>query len=690
MITTARRRDRCYESLAMSVAPASTAPARLLFVLLTALATLLPEAAGCSSSAAGDDAPSALVVPDGCQPLLASPGDGPAATGTCLVPYPSDFHRVADATSSTGFRLGLRGAARPRTASGEENDVHDVVAMDGASLIPTIVAGLAGDIVHDGLPGILDEPAKSARPEAGSVLLDAEANELVAHYTDVVDRRDGSHTPIVLRTFAPLKPRTRYVVAISGARLGAPDGSGAAAELAPPPEGFRRLRDGTADADAALVPLAARYDREVFSPLARAGVALDRLQLAWDFTTGSAEQPVADMLRVRDLTLAWLAKSEPAVRVTGTRDGTGNLAQIVNIEVTAPLFLSRPGPGAHLSRDGAAQIVQNGTTTFQLVVAVPKVVRDRPEPGRVIAIGHGFFGSTAELEGGASRAIAEQVGAVLFGVDWWGMSKDDLATVSDTLVTAPAHVADFAERTHQGMANWLVALAAMRGPVTRLPELRRPSMAALYDPSFVGYFGASMGHILGGTLAALADFPRVVLNVGGGAFTHCMPRSLNFGPFSLLLGTVFQDPLVVQSYVAMMQRPLDTIDPISYAQYVLASKLPGSPEDRRVLMQIGLGDPAVPNLASYLHARALGIPLVIPSPTSVFGLPGVSAAEAPSSLTIFDYGVDTTGYAEGKPISPNLVHDTVRLNPAALRQMVTFLRPGGVITQTCDGACDPE
>jgi len=89
----------------------------------------------------------------------------------------------------------------------------------------------------------------------------------------------------------------------------------------------------------------------------------------------------------------------------------------------------------------------------------------------------------------------------------------------------------------------------------------------------------------------------------------------------------------VQSYVAMMQRALDGIDPISYAPYVLASPLPGSPADRRVLLQIGLGDPAVPNVASFLHARALGIPLATPSPAPVFGLASVNDADAPSSLT---------------------------------------------------------
>ncbi len=57
---------------------------------------------------------------------------------------------------------------------------------------------------------------------------------------------------------------------------------------------------------------------------------------------------------------------------------------------------------------------------------------------------------------------------------------------------------------------------------------------------------------------------------------------------------------------------------------------------------------------------------------------------------MFDFHVDTSGYAEGKPITPNVVHGGVRINAAALRQMEAFMKPNGVITHTCDGPCDPE
>ncbi len=669
------------------MAAMTTARRAQLLLIAVAMFAIFAPACSSSSDATDDDAP--LVVPDGCQPLLVDPG-APPSTGMCLAPYPSDFHRAPDARSATGFRLGLRGAARPKKPNGEDADVHDVVAVDGTSLVPTIVAGLAGDIVHDGLPGVLDDPMKSAGADSATIIVEANSGKFIPHYADVVDRKDSTHTPIALRTFAPLQPRTRYIVAIAGARVAPSDGSTEPPSVAPPPEGFRRLRNGTTSNDPALAALATRYDAEIFSPLAKVGVPIERLQLAWDFTTGSAEQPLADMLRVRELTLAWIAANDPQPRVTATRDGTGNLAKIVTVEMTVPLFLDKRDPGSHLVHDGAGKIMQNGTTTFSVVVVIPTVVRDRTEPGRALAFGHGFFGNTEELEGEGARAIAEKLGAVLFGTDWWGMSKDDFTVVSDALSTRPEHVADFAERTHQAMANWLVALAAIRGPLTKLPELRRASMQPLWDPGFVGYFGASQGHILGGTLAALADFPRVILNVGGGAFTHLMPRSLNFGPFALLLGAAFPDALVVQSYIAMFQRPLDRIDPVSYAPNVLASPLSGSPSDRRVLMQIGLGDPQVPNVGSFIHARTLGIPQAMPAPVSVFGLVPKADADAPSSLTVFDFHVDTSGYAEGKPITPNVVHGGVRINAAALRQMEAFMKPNGVITHTCDGPCDPE
>jgi hypothetical protein len=229
------------------------------------------------------------------------------------------------------------------------------------------------------------------------------------------------------------------------------------------------------------------------------------------------------------------------------------------------------------------------------------------------------------------------------------------------------------------MVNWIVTVAAIRGPAASFAAFRRADGGAAYDAAFTGYFGASLGHILGGTLAGLeTTFARVVLNVGGAGFTHIMPRSSNFGPFAILLRGVFQDNLMVQTYIATIQRSIDRIDPVTWATDV----------GGRALLQIGVGDPAVPNLTSFVHARALGARQMVPAPRKIFGLEETTGGQPGSTITLFDYGIDTSS-DEPQPLSPNVVHEAVRVEEAAIRQMDAFLRPDGVAVHPCDGPCDP-
>jgi len=666
--------------------------------LLWVLAGLTAIAGGCSADAPKPADQRPLAIEDGCQPLLARTQPDEVSRGTCVLPYPSDFYRDL---SGGAPRVVVRGAAKLQRAGGGNADVHDVVPMDGFSLIPTIAATLPSAVARDGLPNFLDDPAASASATSATVILDPETGAFVPHYTDKIDRGlDAEHQPIVLRPLSPLAPKKRYVVGLKGVRLAGDDGAAFdPTRLAPPPEGFRRLRDRDTSRDPALEAIAARFDTDVFGPLERAGIAREELQLAWDFTTGSEEQPREAMLEIRDLTLAWLAANTPAVTITETKQGSGRIWKTLYATITGPLFLDQPGPGGRIFRGPDGRVAQNGTATFDVTISIPSAVRDRFEPGRALAYGHGFFGSRSEVEGGGAQIIAEHLAAVELGTDWWGMSKDDVGRVSNTLGDDPSHGADFAERVHQAMANWLVLMAAARGPLTTQPELMRPEEGPgvvvgpggtsnagqlVYDPSFVAYFGASMGHILGATLAALDPaLTRVVLNVGGGGFTHMMPRSAAFGPFSVMLDVTFKDELLVQAYIAMFQRALDRIDPVTYAPLVI-----GAPE-RRVLMQTGLGDAAVPNAGSFLHARALRLKQTMPAPQNVFGLEPATDPSA-SALTVFDFGIDTSGSANPSPLPQNAVHDDLRIAPAALRQMDEFLRPGGTILHPCDGPCDPE
>jgi hypothetical protein len=432
------------------------------------------------------------------------------------------------------------------------------------------------------------------------------------------------------------------------------------------------------------------------------------VQLAWDFTTGTRERVEADMLRVRELTRAWLEANAPTIHVDSVEPGTDRVWRTIRGTVSGPLFLENTKPGASLVRNKGGSVIQNGTATFAFTATVPASVRDRFAAGRVLAYGHGFFGGRQEVEDASAHTIADRLAAVLVAIDWLGMSKADVSVVANALSAEPSHVAVFTDRVHQAMANWIVMTRSIRTSLVNADGFRRPTAPGepgvvvdaqgnsnvgqpIYDASAVSYFGASQGHILGGVMNALnPDTARVCLNVGGAGLTHMMFRARPFAPFLVFLGFALPDPLDQMAFAATLQTPFDRIDPGVYAGHLLANPLEGSPSDRRVLMQIGLGDAQVPNLASFLHARLLQLPELTPNPAPVWGLKPTAAPVMGSALTLFDFGVDLGIYRTAiPPLDDNPVHEGLRLLDSALSQMDAFYGDGTIV-QPCNGPCAPN
>ena len=310
-------------------------------------------------------------------------------------------------------------------------------------------------------------------------------------------------------------------------------------------------------------------------------------------------------------------------------------------------------------------------------------------PARLLQYAHGFFGDRTEADDFPAQ-LADEEGFVVVAADWWGMSGPDRSILIGDLANDPAKVLRFTDRVHQGMANFLTLARAAKGPIAELPELQVGGAPA-YDASTIYFYGISMGHILGGTYVALSpDVHRAVLGVGGADWSLMMFRARPFSLFLALVETMNSDKLDQQKFAAMIQTTFDRIDPLSYAPYVLKEQLPGGPTDRRVLMQVGIGDSEVPNLATYFHARNVGIPVLTEaSPFVPIGLETVAPPADGSALTIYDFGftaeVNAVAATEG-----NLVHDSVRRTQASKTQVSSFLRPSGTIVNACDGVCDPE
>ena len=629
-----------------------------------------------------------------CQPLLAS-GD---AGVDCLLPYPSDFFRVADSTLPSGYRLDTSNAS-PVTKTPLNTDVNLFFHIDGASEIPSIVTMFPEAVSKDGFVGLLDDPSLSTQTSSNVLIIDASTGALIPHFVDLDPHAsDPTRQAIMIRALVPLTPGGRYVVAIHGVKH--PDGSPVSTPL-----GFQRLRDGLGSEDAVLAPLQAHFTKDVLPVAVKAGIAQSDLQMAWDFTVGSDARRQGDMLQVRKLTLQWLQSNTPSVTIDQVKTAANTIdfpssdtwMQIEGTVHGAPLYLKNANPEAPLFRDSNGIVTQNGTTDFQFTVNVPLKVHDQGTPGIAMAYGHGFFGSREEVTYDSTRKVGQTLGAVMLGIDWWGMALADASELAANLVEHPAKTLDFADRVHQGMANWIVMTSVMRGGLCAQPEFQFPasdggaSGTCIIDDSQVVYFGISQGHILGGTMTALnPDFHKIILQMGGVGFTHLMTRAKPFGDdFLPFLSQSMPDPLEQQKYMAMMQPQFDRFDPGTYASYVVKTPFPETPSDRKLMLQNGLGDDEVPNLGTYLDYRMLGIPLVTPAPAAPYGVPTVAAPFQGSAASLYDFDIDLQAqYGEAINASTeNGVHDTLRGVDAALQQMQEFYATG-TVDEFCDGgAC---
>jgi len=630
---------------------------------------------GCGSS--GEP----LFVPEGCNPL--------AADWDCTLPFPSDFFLQDDPDLPGGRRVVL--ARRAMVESQQDQrpvDPFEVHPADGFSHLPPILALFPGGVDPDDLVFHTDDISKTQNGESPTMLLDAKTLEPVPHFAELDPRAESDdRRALVIRPLVRLLNRRRYLVAVSGLH----DLQG---DLIQPPEGFRRLRDKQAEGAPALQRLAGHYRDTIFPLLESAGLRREELQLAWDFTTESEEHVTADMLAVREQTLLWLQSNRPQVQVDRVSDDvSANLARLVEGRLEVPLFLEADEPGALLHRDGSGRVAQNGLGEAQFVLIVPRSVAERvagDPQAKLVQFGHGLFESRDKIKEERLVEMADQSGWVLLSTDFVGLSTTDLSGLVNDLLYHPSQATVFTDRVHQAMANQMVLAAAARGPLLDLPELQI-GPGDLYDPEHVYFWAVSMGHLLGATYVTLSPaVERAALCAGGAGFTLIMFRSVPFAPLLGLIEDFAPDPLDTQKFAAQLQTALDRIDSVTYAPCMLSNTYPGSPAERRVLMEMAMGDSEVPNLATHLHARVLGLGLLEPAPVEIFGLP-LETAPAASALVAHDFGIDlSTVELARPPESSNGVHTEVSRLKATRLQIDAFFQPDGQIEHTCDGVCDPE
>jgi hypothetical protein len=673
----------------------------------------------------------------------------------CLLPYPSSRFLEPSAETATGWRIAIPDEGLPALI-GPPLTAEPLRALDGFSPTVQVLMHFPGgvDLAASRAPvllearccgqsqeapyvGVRTQDDRSLEFSSPTVLLDVETGRRVLHWVELDAREtDPARQILFLRPGRALEPGHRYVVAVRG--LVGPDGS----PVEPEPV-FRALRDGAPTTIPEVEARRAHFE-ELFTRLARRGIARSDLVLAFDFVVRSDEQLTGAMLAMRDDAYAALDAIQPgdasavhldaafnAANVHDCSDPAQRLWRIVRGTFDGPYYLTGTidslavVPLLHV--DAAGRPVRNGTHPFQFDVAVPcSVLRDEAE-AHPLLVGHGLFGDGAGMvssvagNAGFLGPDAGEVDYLVGGTDWRGLSSKDLVWLLVNLVGLPAtgghrlnNFPSFTSRLQQGQINSLVLERLMKsGYLNRLPEFQRvpgdPASGVFPGPDAESfYFGVSLGGIMGLFHAALSpDIERFNIDVGAINFSLLLQRAAPFELFEQLLRDVgVTDPLDAALGYGLLHEQWVSAEPAAYVRHVtgrVAPPLPGS-IPKKILMTVAWLDKQVSNQASEIAARSLGIPSLVGSLQA--RLEGIRDRRAgrrglDSAYVVWDVGsfdVFDPRYDAVIPPLANLIprpgcdpHGGPRLSiPAAIEQIARFLRPGGKIRNTCrdDGFCN--
>ncbi len=611
----------------------------------------------------------------------------------CMLPWPSDRWLIDDPTTDTGKRLNLSSAAIPLNTDADEFDVSAYNIYDGFSPATAMLTVFPTDVDVTATPGLAVEGFWSLSLEENSptVLIDLETGERLAHMVEIDMRAHEEDVPGLGQSLALLyiRPATRllesrrYGVALRNIRL--IDGTEATAT-----EAFAALRDNTRTTSSSLETRRARYE-ELFSILEESGVDRSSLVQAWSFTTASSRSIRSDLMTMRDDALERVPIGGGNCTVESVIEDDNDERRFRRIDGTfrVPLYMDEDGPGARVARGEDGLPSFQGWAEAPFTLTIPHVVAEEgAAPGRLMGYGHGLMGS-ASGEGGGNyvRRVAQEFGYVVVATDWQGMSDRDVVTVGIAL----SNVSTFpkvGDRLKQGVINNLVMIRSFKGACSQLPELQVNGQSVIDDgPPY--WMGISQGGIMGPSVLALSpDIPKGAFLVGGISYPLMIGRSVDFYEYEVIYRTWYPERIDREILMNMMSTLWDGAEAATWAPHLTKDPLPGV-EAKQVLYQVARLDSQVPNIASDLAARTMGIPQLAPAAQSIWGIP---EEEGPlsSALVYFDFGADPLPAGNEAPEDDNGTHGDQRYTDGSRHQINAFFQEGGMIENFCDGPCDPD
>ncbi len=616
-------------------------------------------------AACGDDAVS---VPAEANPL---------GTTENILPFPSSLYEAAD---GDGVRLDVPVGAFPmNTVTMAPFDPVPLAKRQGWPASITILWAVRGGADPAGLVSHR-AIADSLGDASATVLLDMTTGERVAHFAEVdaneLDFFDQQ--AVYIRPALRLAGGHRYAVGVRKS-LKSRDG----AEL-PVTDGFRAVLDDRSTGHARLDAARPRL-REAVAALETAGIPRDDLLVAWDFTVEPDEAAIADPVAARAAALAAMGPlgENLAYAVTsdlGTINDDPRLARRIELDFESPAVSGEEHAGFH--RDASGTVIAMGTMMTKAYVMIPACATSDNKAGLLI-FGHGIFGGLAELRNSEFlRDLAQEGCFIVAGTPWTGMSNDDIPSALLALNDLN-NGWGFGERIFQGIVNTIALEQLLRGKLAADLFVDDQGQS-IVDTQSVYFLGLSMGHVIGSVFMAFDPvITHGTLHVGGANWALMFERSNSWPAYGLPLKSSYDTLLDAVIMEQVLQMALQPADGATYAGVTI----PDTPQ-KHILMHTSLDDGSVPNVASYYHARSLGLDLLSTSVTTPFGFAPAVESTTKGGLVVVDE------MPPKKPPETNEVHNVNSIaheNPRRRTLLQLQMRDfwsTGTIANTCNGPCN--
>ncbi|MEP1122921.1 MAG: hypothetical protein ABJH68_03405 [Ilumatobacter sp.] len=610
---------------------------------------------------------------------------------SCLLPFPSDALTVPDDTSVTGLRVNLSTESMPANADGVNVDTARQNRNDGfspGSAALVLVPGV--DPEASALPPVTDI-ARSLDADSGSVIVDATTGETLAHWAEL----DATATDDARRGLF-LRPATNYA---NGHRIvvglrNLVDADGNPIE---PTDAFRAYRDRL---ESDVPEVEARRDQmeQVFADLEAAGVDRDELTIAWDFTVISTENLTNPLVHMRDDAFEQLGDASPTFTITSSEVEIGETdpaeqRRVVDGTYEVPLYLEAggaSGTGLNLP-DGSDVPEANGSITARFRCQITEA-STADDPGAGLVYGHGLLGTEGQVTSAGPTLVARNHNYVVCGTALIGMAEEDTGNAAASLVD-PGNFSTLVDRLLQGHLNTLFLGRLMKHPdgFVSDPAFRSDDGRPLLDVEQLSYYGISQGGIMGPVATAISpDWDRGAFGVPGINYSTLLNRSVDFDTFQQILDPAFPDKLDQAVVLLAIQMLWDRGEGSGYAAY-FREPLDGM-NQKFALIQGALGDFQVANVAMDVMARTMGASVGAPDVRSTDVEPfwGIDRIESypfdGSAVFLFDSGTPLPPVTNTPPREGVDPHEDVRRAASAYDQVAAFLRPDGVVIDTCGGS----